>query len=241
MSKIIRIIKSLSGANICPKIIKEKPKPINIENLKHTLFVEINNKICRKQTSPPKEFSWEFVFLFGVLLSIPLYMLYLYSENLILQIIGTIIYVFISLLAGNFTIYIPYEEIILNREEGTITFHRKTRKRDITIPFNLGEAFIMPIESGNYMSFSLRFGYKNNLWKGDELATIDMEEFWNFVVWYMDKNRPLPPGTAFDPYREADFQRRKAEGFPKPLYKSYIPTPEATRRQQLERERIGKW
>ena len=57
----------------------------------------------------------------------------------------------------------------------------------------------------------------------------------------MDKNRPLPPGTAFDPYREADFQRRKAEGFPKPLYKSYIPTPEATRHQQLERERIGKW
>ena len=57
----------------------------------------------------------------------------------------------------------------------------------------------------------------------------------------MDKNRPLPPGTAFDPYREADFQRRKAERFPKPLYKSYIPTPETTRRQQLERERIGKW
>ena len=57
----------------------------------------------------------------------------------------------------------------------------------------------------------------------------------------MDKNRPLPPDTAFDPYREADFQRRKAEGFPKPLYKSYIPTPEATRSQQLERERIGKW
>ena len=105
----------------------------------------------------------------------------------------------------------------------------------------MGEAFIMPIDSGNNMSFSLRFGYKNNLWKGDELATIDMEEFWNFVVWYMDKNRPLPPGTAFDPYREADFQRRKAEGFPKPLYKSYIPTSEATRRQQLERERIGKW
>ena len=63
MSKIIRIIKSLSGPNICPKIIKEKPKPINIENLKHTLFVEINNKICRKQTSPPKEFNWFTLFI----------------------------------------------------------------------------------------------------------------------------------------------------------------------------------
>jgi len=77
--------------------------------------------------------------------------------------------------------------------------------------------------------------------KGGHLSHSDIYAFWEFVVWYMDKNRPLPPGTAFDLYREADFQRRKAEGFPKPLYKSYIPTPEATRRQQLERERIGKW
>ena len=57
----------------------------------------------------------------------------------------------------------------------------------------------------------------------------------------MDKNRPLPPGTAFDPYREADFERRKAEGFPKPLYGSIIETPEATPEQQAERERIGGW
>ena len=77
--------------------------------------------------------------------------------------------------------------------------------------------------------------------KGGHLSHSDIYAFWDFVVWYMDKNRPLPTGTAFDPYREADFQRRKAEGFPKPLYKSYIPTPEATRHQQLERERIGKW
>ena len=77
--------------------------------------------------------------------------------------------------------------------------------------------------------------------KGGHLSHSDIYAFWDFVVWYMDKNRPLPPGTAFDPYREADFQRRKAEEFPKPLYKSYIPTPEATRSQQLERERIGKW
>ena len=52
-------------------------------------------------------------------------------------------------------------------------------------------------------------------------------------AWYIDKNRPLPPGT--------DFDRRKAEGFPKPLYSSDIPTPEATKEQQAERERIGGW
>ena len=60
----------------------------------------------------------------------------------------------------------------------------------------------------------------------DTLKTVsysDPYEFWSFMVWYIDKNRPLPPGTAFDPYREKDFLRRQAE-FPKPLYPSNIPT-----------------
>lgn len=52
------------------------------------------------------------------------------------------------------------------------------------------------------------------------------ERFLSFYVWYMDKNRPLPPGTAFDPYRERDYDRRKAEGFPTPLSLSIIDTPE---------------
>lgn len=61
------------------------------------------------------------------------------------------------------------------------------------------------------------------------------------MVWYMDKNRPLPPGTDFDAYREKDFERRKAEGFPPPLYYSTgILTPEATPAQQLEREQYWK-
>ena len=25
-----------------------------------------------------------------------------------------------------------------------------------------------------------------------------------FILWYMDKNRPLPPGTAFDKFRQVD-------------------------------------
>lgn len=49
---------------------------------------------------------------------------------------------------------------------------------------------------------------------------------WSFFVWYMDKNRPLPPSEALDPFRERDYERRKNEGFPKPLYPSNIETPE---------------
>lgn len=65
-------------------------------------------------------------------------------------------------------------------------------------------------------------------------------ETWSFWVWYMDKNRPLPPGSAFDEFRKADFDRRKSEGFPPPLYKSRIPTPESTPEQQAERELFWK-
>ncbi|WP_165748292.1 DUF308 domain-containing protein [Cellulophaga sp. Z1A5H] len=80
--------------------------------------------------------------------------------------------------------------------------------------------------------------------KLDLLKTISYEnpqEEWSLYVWYMDKNRPLPPGDAFDKYRLQDFERRKAEGFPRPLYPSNIPTPEATKEQQEEREKIGGW
>lgn len=64
----------------------------------------------------------------------------------------------------------------------------------------------------------------------------DFNSTFSFLLWYMDKNRPLPPGESFDPYREKDFLRRRAEGFPPPLYRSYIPTPEVTPAQQAERE-----
>jgi len=62
-----------------------------------------------------------------------------------------------------------------------------------------------------------------------------------FITWYMDKNRPLPPNKEFDQFRIKDFERRKAEGFPKPLYPGKIKTPEATKEQQAERKRIGGW
>lgn len=51
--------------------------------------------------------------------------------------------------------------------------------------------------------------------------------WWSFYVLYMDKNRPLPQGEVFDPYREKDFLRRKAAGFPKPIYPNTILVTDA--------------
>ncbi len=72
------------------------------------------------------------------------------------------------------------------------------------------------------------------------LKDLPMDEARALFTWYMDRNRPLPPGHVFNPYRQADFERRKAEGFPPPLFRSEVTTPEETREQQAEREKYWK-
>ncbi len=47
----------------------------------------------------------------------------------------------------------------------------------------------------------------------------------SFFLWYMDRNRPLPPGKRLDPYRVKDFLRRESEGFPAPLRHATIRIP----------------
>ncbi len=81
--------------------------------------------------------------------------------------------------------------------------------------------------------FKIRGAVGLNIWNETFKA-------WSYWVWYMDKNRPLPPGDALDDYRQKDFERRKAEGFQPPLFKSKIPTPETTPEQQAEREMYWK-
>ena len=221
------------------KIIKEKPKSFDMDKLKDAMVVEVNDKVYREQKSLPREFSWIFCFCFAFIF-MPIGVFY-NTENGIERIVSIIIYIIICVGAGTFPLFAPYKELILNREEGTISMPCAFKKENVVISFEEGDGIVkFTAGGGSAPDVYLVFLHKNRK-KGGHLSHSDIYAFWDFVVWYMDKNRPLPPGTAFDPYREADFQRRKAEGFPKPLYKSYIPTPEATRRQQLERERIGKW
>ncbi|WP_147406262.1 DUF2721 domain-containing protein [Aquimarina sp. BL5] len=145
--------------------------------------------------------------------------------------------VFILSLIYAFTISKQY--ITLDRINGLFMFPRKLYGQPFTIKFD--EAVVYWVGTGGAsgnIDMKLAVAYPNNKFLGTYLsAHIEpYYEIWSFYVWYMDKNRPLPPGDAFDPYREKDFLRRRAEGFPPPLYKSYIPTPEATPAQQAERE-----
>ena len=221
------------------KIVKERPKSFDMDKLKDAMVVEVNDKVYREQKSLPREFSWIFCFCFAFIF-MPIGVFY-NTENGIERIVSIIIYIIICVGAGAFPLFAPYKELILNREEGSISMPCAFKKENVVISFEEGDGIVKFTAGGGAAPDVYLVFLHENRKKGGHLSHSDIYAFWDFVVWYMDKNRPLPPDTAFDPYREADFQRRKAEGFPKPLYKSYIPTPEATRRQQLERERIGKW
>ncbi len=154
--------------------------------------------------------------------------------------IGFLFLGFLFFLIYYFTM--PKKECIFNREDGRVTFPGFMWHKNITMPikemlFSMsspsrqgGGAFLLQIvrPDKTYSFYLCTLG--NSCY-----------EDLSFFLWYMDKNRPLPPGTAFDEYRDDDFERRKAAGFPKPLFESDIETPEATERQQIERKKIGGW
>ncbi len=63
---------------------------------------------------------------------------------------------------------------------------------------------------------------------------------WSFYTWYMDQNRPLPPGKMFDHCRENEFNIRRQKGFPLPMYYSLVHTPEHTPQFKEERDKVWK-
>ena len=118
--------------------------------------------------------------------------------------------------------------IIFNRLESTVQLPGILADRPHLIKFvDLHAVFAMN-KYNHYLDARRNRNWWDRLYTGVLLSIFGWspEESWSYWVWYMDKNRPLPPGSAFDPYRKKDYERRKAEGCPPPLYESKIPTPE---------------
>ncbi|WP_062060133.1 hypothetical protein [Aquimarina longa] len=129
----------------------------------------------------------------------------------------------------------------MDRQNGLVGLPKWNKTPAQTFPFNqlIGEyVFTTNVDAVAYENLHI---YRNNAYEPHNLSDGAAYEIWSLIVWYMDKNRPLPLGDAFDAYRQQDYERRKAEGFPKPLYPSTIDTPEATLAQQRERKKIGGW
>jgi hypothetical protein len=124
-------------------------------------------------------------------------------------------------------------KLTFERKKGTVFFQYLRRKKNLPVDFNNIEFVVK--------DYNLQLvNYKNNSNKSDISIGAKPIKDKSLLIWYMDRNRPLPPGTAFDEFRDIDFKRRQEEGFPSPLYKSRIPTPEASPEQQAEREKFWK-
>lgn len=146
----------------------------------------------------------------------------------------------------------PTKEIVLDRLNGTITYPKTFfYKTPNTVLFS-EVLFFEKLDrlDGRYNTNPTMTRYKflylkhpNNK-KKLSLSTVNIYNHKNgspdrilyqemsFFIWYMDKNRPLPPGTAFDSYRKNDFDRRRNEGFLAPLYPSTVKTKEANSYQE---------
>ena len=137
----------------------------------------------------------------------------------------------------------PKKEHVLNRKDSLLSMTGFFWQKNITMPFEKVEFAYSTGGADGMGSFQLQVIRPNNWQTFDDYNMFggDCYNAMTFITWYMDKNRPLPPNPEFDTFREQDFERRKLEGFPKPLYPSKIKTPEATKSQQAERKRIGGW
>ncbi|CAA0224533.1 hypothetical protein [Tenacibaculum maritimum] len=134
--------------------------------------------------------------------------------------------------------------IILDRKKGKIHFQKPIGKKKYIYFFDDMEAGWKGIGGTSPQMLLVIRHKKTKEGLISPMSHIVLDKLYgtlSFYIWYMDKNRPLPSGSAFDAYREQDYQRRKAAGFPKPLYPSKIATPEATKEQQAARKRIGGW
>lgn len=146
-----------------------------------------------------------------------------------------------SIVSAIFYFTMPNKDIIYDRIRGTVTLPARMWKKSVTMPFDKVRYGYRGASTGG-LGYTLMAARPTTIaacFIGLGLGTC-FDDL-SFITWYMDKNRPLPPFKDLDPYREQDFERRKAERFPKPLYPSEIETPEFAPEQQKERRRIGVW
>ncbi len=220
------------------KVIYQRPKPIKQSSVlnPNNMILEANH-ICYKEDKSLKGWmSWGTGI--GLIFIASIMLLFFRDDNFGINILFWIIFGFPGIVAIVYGFIAPTKIMVFHRSGGIITVAPRFQKT-FDIPFETGvgiRVFTHNETSGvdQHLSFSVS---KEKKRKGGVISMVLVDDSWAFTVWYMDKNRPLPPGDAFDTYREQDFARRKEEGFPPPLYKSKIPTPEATKEQQREREK----
>jgi hypothetical protein len=101
--------------------------------------------------------------------------------------------------------------MIFDRENGTVTIPPRFWGEHEVVPFlDLKVKRIRNL--GSIVNFHVLAAFRPSDGQAIEFGLVqDNWKDWGFFCWYMDKNRPLPPGEVFDPYRERDKARRLNE------------------------------
>lgn len=156
-----------------------------------------------------------------------------------------IIFILFSVLPCLWVLPRSYKVYTFDRMTGMMTFPNprtlKNYGRDpgtITFPFSEARFGMFLMQAGRPRRLVISHPDGLHSYGIDFVPFFDAPQTHSILVWYMDKNRPLPPGELFDPYREKDYERRKAEGFQPPFYPASIDTPENT--PEREKERIKR-
>lgn len=98
--------------------------------------------------------------------------------------------------------------MIFDRENGTVTLPPRFWGEHEVVPF--AELKVKRIRNlGSIVNFHVLAAFRPSDGQAIEFGLVqDNWKDWGFYCWYMDKNRPLPPGEVFAPYRERDEERR---------------------------------
>ncbi|WP_455593499.1 hypothetical protein [Bacteroides sp.] len=130
-------------------------------------------------------------------------------------------------------ILLYYIAFYLYRAKQVITFHRLTGMIEIpkrlfagwngaTITFPFNDQYITWVPGFGGAMYKL--SYPNSRASINFMPGKMRKEF-SFILWFMDRNRQLPPCKRLDPYQVKDFLRRESEGFPAPLRHADVKIP----------------
>jgi hypothetical protein len=211
-------MKRLDFSNTLPHIIEDIPNPANLPQYNYKTD---DKKIIMHTESPKKKRIRANILLFLIIAVIGLIITVIDKQPVktwirtYLIIFVLIPFIFFS--SYSFLIYRQKESImILNREKGTVTIPCGIMRKAVEKPFR--EAIGFTSSASGYGSYYIGIRFKGH-GKGDILSSWkNLPGEWAFYVWYMDRNRPLPPGNVFAEYRKRDSARLRAEGYPTPLY-----------------------
>lgn len=238
--------KQIAGNHIfLPSGILDNPKPMDTHSFPGVKnpTAEINEKYLRLEKEKTPHNMWFIIyaitlFFFGL----PLFVAWNSTTN-----IFPVIILIVSLVLC--IIWIGYRHYLdvsnkypylceFNRMNGAVTYVNDRKKNKVrTILFTDCQFEIYSVRNRKDSTFYRYYAVLdrqadshpvvNFLFERAGLVQETMDdiiEFHSFLQWYMDKNRPLPPGKIFDLYREKDFECRKKEGFQLPLCASLVDT-----------------